>query len=440
MVKSIIILAIFLVLAVLMVMKKLPTLAALPILGIVIGLICGMPLNGVTEEGANAGILNLVIGDGTTMLAGTYVTVIMGAWLAQIMTTTGVTKETIRRAAEFGGDRPLVIALVLSAVVALLFTTLSGLGSIIMVGSIVIPVLLSVGIPALTASCIFLLAFSVGSGFALSKQQMLSDMFGVPLADVQVFAIILTVISALTLIAFILIEFKKNKIKYAFAAKVDGLERDENSVVPPITGFMGWMAMATPLIPLLLVIAFKVPIVPAFLAGIVWVLIFTFRFKNWSGAMNILTKCCYEGFKDAAPSVVLMMGVGMVLKAINSPQVSSVMQPFITAITPTGVLGFILMFGLLAPFALMRGPLNIYGMGAGIGALMIGVGAIPAVSIMAALFAIDRFTNHVCPTSTQVIWAANYTQNDAMAATKKLFIPTWISVIVAIVIAGFMYV
>ncbi len=45
---------------------------------------------------------------------------------------------------------------------AVLFTTLSGLGSIIMVGSIVLPILISVGVPAASAACIFLMAFTTG--------------------------------------------------------------------------------------------------------------------------------------------------------------------------------------------------------------------------------------------------------------------------------------
>jgi hypothetical protein len=51
------------------------------------------------------------------------------------MNKTGVTESIIKKSAELGGDRPLVVTLIMVVVTALLFTTLNGLGSIIMVGS-----------------------------------------------------------------------------------------------------------------------------------------------------------------------------------------------------------------------------------------------------------------------------------------------------------------
>ena len=50
-------------------------------------------------------------------------------------------------AAEYGGERPLALALVFCAIVAVLFTSLSGLGAMIMVGSIVLPIMMTAGVP-----------------------------------------------------------------------------------------------------------------------------------------------------------------------------------------------------------------------------------------------------------------------------------------------------
>ncbi len=86
--------------------------------------------------------------------------VIFGAWLGQLMNRTGVTETIIKKSAELGGDRPMIVTLVMVVAVAILFTTLAGLGSIIMVGSIVLPILISVGVPAMSAACIFLMAFT----------------------------------------------------------------------------------------------------------------------------------------------------------------------------------------------------------------------------------------------------------------------------------------
>ena len=52
--------------------------------------------------------------------------VIFGAWLGQLMNKTGVTENIIKKSAELGGDRPLVVTLIMVVAVAILFTTLSG--------------------------------------------------------------------------------------------------------------------------------------------------------------------------------------------------------------------------------------------------------------------------------------------------------------------------
>ena len=152
----------FLVIAALMMTKKIPTLLALPLMAVVICVIAGVPAVGVDADGKAIGWLQTVFEAGTVRMGSAIMAVIFGAWLGQIMNKTGITENIIKKSAELGGDRPLVVTIIMVIAVALLFTTLNGLGSIIMVGSIVLPILVSVGVPAGSAACIFLMAFSTG--------------------------------------------------------------------------------------------------------------------------------------------------------------------------------------------------------------------------------------------------------------------------------------
>ena len=135
---SLIILA-FVIIAALMMTKKIPTLLALPLMAVVICLIAGVPAVGVNAEGTNIGWLQTVLEAGTVRMGSAIMAVVFGAWLGQLMNKTGVTENIIKKSAELGGDRPLVVTLIMVAACAVLFTTLSGLGSIIMVGSIAHP-------------------------------------------------------------------------------------------------------------------------------------------------------------------------------------------------------------------------------------------------------------------------------------------------------------
>jgi len=63
----------------------------------------------------------------------------------------------IKKGAELGGDKTLIVTLVLFIIASILFSVVNGLGTVIMVGTIVIPILVSVGVDKFTASALFLL-------------------------------------------------------------------------------------------------------------------------------------------------------------------------------------------------------------------------------------------------------------------------------------------
>ena len=76
------------------------------------------------------------------------------------------------------GDRPLILSLALYIVLSLLYTTLGGLGSIMMLGSIVLPIMISLGITPLAAGCILLFSVSVGGVFNLTNWSLLHQHAG----------------------------------------------------------------------------------------------------------------------------------------------------------------------------------------------------------------------------------------------------------------------
>ncbi|MDR1586382.1 MAG: C4-dicarboxylate ABC transporter [Treponema sp.] len=434
MLHGILIVVAFLIIAILMITRKIPTLIALPVLALVICIIAGVPLVGKDEKGANIGFLHTVIESGATRMAAAYAAVIFGAWLGALMNQTGVTSAIIKKSAELGGDRPFVVAIIMVVAVALLFTTLAGLGSTIMVGSIALPILVSVGIPALSAACIFLLAFAVGMCFNMSNWQTFVAIFNLEIDQVKQFEYFLIAATFIAAVALVIVEFKKNGIKFSFAAPVKG---EEESAEKQLSGVSGIFAMLTPLVPILLVIIFKVPIIPAFFAGIIWILIFTF--KGWSKAMNLLTKTCYDGITNGAPAIILMIGIGMLYMAVTNPLVKAVLNPFMLKVIPGTVVPYILFFIILAPLALYRGPLNLFGLGSGIAALIMGLNTLPALAVMGAFLAAERIQVVGDPTNTQNVWTANFVEVDVNAVTKKLLPYLWIVAAAGVIISGIIY-
>ena len=421
----------FVIIAALLMTKKIPTLLALPLMAVVICVIAGVPAVGTNADGAAIGWLQTVLEAGTVRMGAAIMAVIFGAWLGELMNKTGVTETIIKKSAELGGDRPLVVTLIMSVAVAILFTTLNGLGSIIMVGSIVLPILISVGVPAMSAACIFLMAFTCGLTFNIANWKSFSGIFSLEIAQIQSFAIYMLIATAIATIILIVLEFKKNGVKFAFSAPVEETESKQ------VTGVRGALAMLTPVIPIVLVAVFKVPVCPAFIAGIIWILIFTS--KSFSKAMNLLVKTCYDGISNSAPAVILMIGIGILYLAVTHSMVKEVLNPFLLAVVPKGKIGYIIFFSLLAPLALYRGPMNLFGLGSGIAALVIGLNTMSPLAVMAAFLAAERIQGCGDPTNTQNVWTANFCEVDVNGITKKLLPYLWAVAVVGVVIGAVLY-
>ena len=421
----------FVIIAALLMTKKIPTLLALPLMAVVICVIAGVPAVGTNADGAAIGWLQTVVEAGTVRMGAAIMAVIFGAWLGELMNKTGVTETIIKKSAELGGDRPLIVTLIMGAAVAILFTTLNGLGSIIMVGSIVLPILISVGVPAMSAACIFLMAFTCGLTFNIANWKSFSGIFSLEIPQIQSFAIYMLIATVIATLILIVVEFKKNGVKFAFSAPVEETESKQ------VTGVRGALAMLTPIIPIVLVAVFKVPVCPAFIAGIIWILIFTS--KSFSKAMNLLVKTCYDGITNSAPAVILMIGIGILYLAVTHSMVKEVLNPFLLAVVPQGKIGYIIFFSLLAPLALYRGPMNLFGLGSGIAALVIGLNTLSPLAVMAAFLAAERIQGCGDPTNTQNVWTANFCEVDVNGITKKLLPYLWAVAVVGVIIGAVLY-
>ena len=92
----------------------------------------------------------------------TAVVVIFGSWFGQVLVKTGIAAKIIRLAVELGGDKPLITTILISIVTSLIFTSTFGAGAVVAIGVIVLPILLSLGVPKALAVSSYLMA--VGSG------------------------------------------------------------------------------------------------------------------------------------------------------------------------------------------------------------------------------------------------------------------------------------
>lgn len=408
-------LVIFIVFAALMFTRKMPALLALPSMAILIAFLANLPINDV---------LNNIIGQGAVKLAPVYVAVFMGAMMGRVMMQTGIAEEIIKRAAEFGGERPLIVAFGLMLVTAILFTTLQGLGAIITVGSLVLPIMMSLGIPRKLAGTLFLLAFGTGFIFnpilfALYRQllQLKNDAILPP--SVSTFAFVLMGLMTVTVVIYALIAAKRSGeiLLMSVVSTETLLKRDKTKKVPLV-------ALLTPIVPLVLYFGFnawglKLDFTAAFIIGSLFAILTT----NWRNGIKTLTASAIKGIEDGAPAAILMMGIGMLLNALNLQPIKMALEPLIKALPFDSPLFYVAFFGLLSPLALYRGPLNVFGIGIGLFTIMFGTGVLPPMALLAAIMCIMQVQNICDPTNTHNVWIANFTGVQVEALTKETILP-----------------
>jgi len=390
-VTAFLLLAVFALFATLMFLRRLPALLALPAMAAAIAIVVREPW---TQW------LSTVMADGAVRLAPAYVAVCAGAMLGRVMMVTGIAEDVIRQAAEFGGDRPMVVAGVLMAVTAVLFTSLTGLGAIIMVGSLVLPIMMSVGVPRRLTAILFLLAFATGFIFNIALWRLYRELLqlspGAPLpAEVIRFASALAVVMTMAVAGY---------ATWA-ARRAPELRLWSAPARPTRKPGVPWPAYLTPIVPLVLYVGFGWREVPAFLAGALYGILWT----RPRAIVQTLLSSMIKGVEDAAPAAILLVGIGMLLNALTLPAVRAALAPVVAQLPVQSPLGYVLFFTLLSPLALYRGPLNPYGVGVGVYSLMFTSGVLPAYALLAASMSIVQVQNVCDPTNTHNVWVATYT-------------------------------
>ncbi|HKE36676.1 MAG TPA: hypothetical protein VKB39_04550 [Candidatus Baltobacteraceae bacterium] len=388
-------LVVFLFFAAAMYLRWLPALIAVPAMAIVMSLAAGVPPSQLGD---------IIVG-GSAALAPVYVAVVFGALLGRVTLDTGIARAMINLAAEYGGENPFLFALVVCAVVAVLFTSLSGLGAIIMVGSIVLPILMTTGVPRTIAATLFLMSFALGFIFNIANWKFYTTYFHVAREQLVLYAVALAAIDAVALLVYAVVAFRREREYATWAVRAT----DEEPGVPAV-------ALIVPILPIALYYSpLHVDAAPAFLiSAVAGVLIARPR-----DAVQTLVAAAIRGVEDVAPALLLFMGIGMLFVATQKPEFASALQALVAGGWASNPVAFVLVFGVASPLALYRGPLNPFGVGIAVFTVLLTSHALPPPVLVAAIMAVVQVQNVCDPTNTANVWVANFTGVDIETITKR---------------------
>lgn len=436
---GIVICVIFLVMALAMMSKKLPAILALPIMAVVIAFASGMPF--MAKQGES--IFETVLVAGSSKLIINAINVIFAAWFSSILAKSGVTDIMIKKAAELGGDKPIVVTLLVVGVSAFIFSGLGGVGAIAMVGGTALPIMMAIGATPMAAAHLFMAAISAGYAVRPSNVVTITNLVSagsgvnIPLTSITAILWICCAFDLLFAVVYAIRFFKKNGKKYAFAAPV---ESSNNGVVAheEVKGFRALMACITPLPILCLVYFAKINTLVAYMIGIVWAIIWTAT-GGWDRMVSRVTQSAYDACKDSAPATMIYFGIGMVLCAVGSAAAQTALAPFVNVVVPDSKLGLIIFCVVLAPLCLYRGPFNVLGLGSSLAACIMSVNRFSPVLLAAIFQCTQRWPAKSCPTATQVVWVANACGEEPVKVSNKVFGIEWVVTAVTIIISAFLY-
>jgi len=370
-----------------------------------------------------------VVRAGSLQLSATILATLFGGMFAMYVRNLKVAERLVYWTAEFAGERPLVISLAVFLVTAVIFTSVGGLGTVIMLGTIILPILRSVGLSPVVGAGVFLIAIATGGTLHPVARRLWMDFYGLPAAQLD--SILWTMVGLYTACGVIWCWWGTRRARRTSFCAV-AAERSP-AAVPEVPARL----MVAPFIPVALVYFGGVEEITAFTLSIVYMYVCVLRRP---GSVRGLARSLIEGAQAVVPPALLMVGIGMLITALATPPVQGHLRPLLAAGVPDSRWGYILLFSAAAPLALYRGPLNVWGMGLAVSATLLATSSLPPAAILCALLAAGMLQGVCDPTNTANVWIAGFQGVSVNQILRYTLLPVWAAAIVAVVIFGFRFV
>lgn len=353
------------------------------------------------------------------------VNVVFGAWFGRVLLATGIADALIRKTVELGGDKPIVICILLSVVTTAIFSTLFGAGAVVAIGVIILPILMSLGIPKVLAVGSFMM--SVGAGMYMNPVltgQFLAfflDDNGKQLITYDDparlrWALIGVLVQLLMVIVMCVVVLSRKKAVHTWVSSTARRARP---------GYVPSCALIAPILPVVLLVVFQVPIILGFTVASLYAMLVCGRMKSFRAVCRTINKDFYDGVVDTAPLVGFLLMIPIFNKA------AELCVPYFNAllggIIPHNTLIISVLFALLSPLGLFRGPFTLFGCGAATLGILKGIGF--ATPYLYALLVIPSITMNVsiCMTQSWIAWGVSYAKVSTREHLRGTLPYAWIT-------------
>jgi hypothetical protein len=373
--------------------------------------------------------LILVLRAGSLQLSAAIIASVFGGMFAVYVKNLKVAERLVYWTAEFAGERPFLISLAVLLVTAGIFTSVGGLGTVIMLGTIILPVLRSVGLSPVVSAGVFLIGIATGGTLQPVSRRLWMDFYGISAGQLD--AILWTLVGLYLACGLLWIWWgTRQRLLSSFHAVPAESSRPDDASVPA-------RLMVAPLIPVALVYLAGIEEITAFTVSLVYAYLCVCRRP---GATRNLARSLIEGAQTVMPPVLLMVGIGLLVVSLSTAPVQAYLRPLLAWVVPHTRTGYIVLFALAAPLALYRGPLNVWGMGLAVSATLLATSSLPPAAVLCAVLAAGMLQGVCDPTNTANVWVAGFAGVTVNQILRRTLLLIWATAAVAVVIFGFWFV
>ena len=387
---------------------------ALSLLGTLVASPTFIAENPILQFGGDSGttlvsILNKIYQSAPEGWGTTLVNVCWGAWFGRVLMETGIASTLIRKTVELGGDRPIITIVLLNVVTAFIFTAMMGAGPVIAIGVIVLPIMMSLGVPKAIAMFSFMESVAAGiylnpvnfaqyRAFFIDVDEMPDFTLGWYAGKWGYAALVISVVVTTILAGFFL---KKSKTSHAWAAQTRGASEQKDAPL---------YTLILPIVPVVLKIWLDFSVIGGFvIAGFAALFLCGKMNKSFKENCQLVNKLYYDGVVDTAPLVGFLLTLPMfnTCASYASPYFKEVLG----GIMPTNEYVVCALFAALSILGFFRGPLTLYGCGAATLGVLSSVGHF-SVPFLFCVFTIPATTVNVgsCITQSWIAWGLAYTK------------------------------
>ncbi|HBO56439.1 MAG: gluconate:proton symporter [Leuconostoc mesenteroides] len=362
-------------------------------------------------------VVQKVITDPALNYGPTIIYIVFGSWFGRVLVDSGIAGSISAQTERVGRKAPIFATILVVLVTALIFSSAYGVGSVIAIGVILIPILLSIGVPKKVA----IPAFTMAIGAPMYINVVLFNQIKAFFPSVSfsgkylIFGLAAMGVQLLGVIIFILLNSKS--IKNGEIETIDDSKQATFQKTHPITFII-------PVLPVALNMFFHWDAIPALLLATIIALLLTGQMKSYKGLVAFINKTVSQAINDISGLIIFLMALVMFAGAgtMNVPHFKSMIE----VILPSSPLVLAIAIGILAPLALFRGPLHVWGAGAATAAVLAATGTFQPIFLLPLLYTASIMAVSIDLTQSWNTWALTYSKLETKEYLKMGIPVMWV--------------